>query len=81
MCSCHGAVLVPVGAATRRYSSGGRAATRPLLVQRRAATRPLLARRPCWYSSATRPAAVLLLARYQSGNSYVFGVVQLRQAK
>ena len=39
-----------------RYSSSGRAATRPLLV-----------RRPCCYSSATRPAAVLLLVRYSSG--------------
>ena len=88
-CSCHSAVLVPVGALAPwcssgpcarvivrcscpsvlllvRYSSGGRAATRPLLVQRRAATRPLLVRRPCCYSSATRPAAVLLLVRYSS---------------
>ena len=49
-----------------RYSSGGRAATRPLLVRGRAATRPLLVQRPCCYSSATRPAAVLLLVRYSS---------------
>ena len=32
-----------------RYSSSGRPATRPLLVQRRAATRPLLVQRPCRY--------------------------------
>ena len=58
-----------------RYSFGGRAATRLLLIRGRAATRPLLAQRPCCYSpatpprpccysSATRPAAVLLLVRY-----------------
>ena len=37
-----------------RYSSGGRAATRPLPVRPVAATRP----RPCCYSSATRPVVV-----------------------
>ena len=47
-----------------RYSSGGRAASRPLLVRGRAAPRLLLAQLPCCYSSATRPAAVLLLFRY-----------------
>ena len=41
-----------------RYSSGGRAATRPLLAQR-----------PCCYSSDTRPAAVLLLVRYSFGQT------------
>ena len=41
-----------------RYSSGGRAATRPLLIQR-----------PCCYSSDTHPAAVLLLVRYSFGQA------------